>query len=232
MRRNSSRIRAARPLAALAAVALLLLPAACARLVPGQGPAPLLYTLTPKSTFNPDLPQVEWQLTLEVPFAAAALNTTRIAVQPTATSFDYYARASWTDVAPMMMQTLLVESFENSRRIVSVGRASIGLRSDFILKTELREFQAEAFSNRVAVGIDAKLVKMPERTIVAASEFRDGAPANVDDMSSTISAFDDALGRILKRMVEWTLVEGERAWKKAKADQAAAEVTERRRQDL
>ncbi|MET4699982.1 cholesterol transport system auxiliary component [Constrictibacter sp. MBR-5] len=225
MRPNSKRT-----LAAFAAVAIVLLSAACARLVPGQGPAPLLYTLTPKSTFTPDLPVVDWQLTLEVPFAAAALNTTRIAVKPGPTSFDYYARASWTDVAPMMMQTLMVESFENSRRIVSVGRASIGLRSDFILKTELREFQAEAFSGQAVVGIDAKLVKMPERTIVAASEFRDAAPADIDDMSSTIAAFDEALGRVLKRMVVWTLTSGQEAWVKSKADQAAAEK-ERRRSD-
>ena len=37
------------------------------------------------------------------------------------------------------LQTLIIESFENSGRIVAVGRESVGLRADFTLKTELRE---------------------------------------------------------------------------------------------
>src|SRR3546814_20608735 len=102
---------------ALASIGILFALAGCAQLVPGQGPAPLLYTLTPKSTYGNDAPTVGWQLTLEVPFASAALNTTRIAVQPTPTSFKYYARAGWTDVAPLMVQTLMVESFQTSKRI-------------------------------------------------------------------------------------------------------------------
>ncbi|MFN4090270.1 MAG: ABC-type transport auxiliary lipoprotein family protein [Alphaproteobacteria bacterium] len=223
MRPGSSRI-----VAAFAAVAILFGSAGCTGIVPGQGPAPMLYTLTPKSTFADGLPTVDWQLVLEVPFASAALNTTRVAIQPTPMSFDYYARASWTDVAPLMVQTLMVESFENSRSIVAVGRASIGLRSDFILKTELREFQAESFRGGATVGIDVKLVKMPERTIVAANEFRATAPGDVDQLSSIIEAFDQALGRVLKHTVEWTLVTGEEIWRKAKAEEAAAEARARR----
>lgn len=215
MRLNSNRFSVA-----VAACAILLALAACTRLVPGQGPAPALYTLTPKSTY-PDVPKVDWQLTLEVPFASAALNTTRIAIQPTPTSFDYYAQAGWTDVAPLMVQTLMIESFENSRGIVSVGRESIGLRSDFILKTEIREFQAEAYAQQVRVGIDVKLVKMPERTIVAANEFRATRPADVDVMDSVIKGFDSALGNVLRNLVEWTLVTGEEINRKAKAEEAA-----------
>ena len=42
-----------------------------------------------------------------------------------------------------MVQTLMVESFDNFRCVVSVGRDTIGLRADYVLKSELREFQAE-----------------------------------------------------------------------------------------
>src|SRR3546814_9234579 len=66
---------------ALASIGILFALAGCAQLVPGQGPAPLLYTLTPKSTYGNDAATVGWQLTLEVPFTSAALNTTRIEVQ-------------------------------------------------------------------------------------------------------------------------------------------------------
>ena len=73
-----------------------------------------LYTVTPKSTFDPDLPSVYWQLAVEAPAAAANLNTGRIAIAMTPTSSDYYAKAAWTDRAPLMVQTRIVDSFENT----------------------------------------------------------------------------------------------------------------------
>ena len=126
-------------LRALAAAPLASLAAACEAVVPGKGPPPILYRLTPKSTFRADLPKVAWQLVLELPVANAGLNTTRIALYRNPTRLEYYARASWTDRAPNMVLTLMLESFENSERIVAVGRESVGLRSDFLLKTELRD---------------------------------------------------------------------------------------------
>src|SRR5947207_762442 len=88
-----------------------------------------LYTVTPKSSFDPDLPAVYWQLTVEAPAAAANLNTGRIAIAMTPTSSDYYAKAAWTDRAPLMVQTRIVDSFDYTRKIVAVARESIGIRA-------------------------------------------------------------------------------------------------------
>jgi cholesterol transport system auxiliary component len=145
---------------------------------------------------------------VEPPFASAALNTTRVALMPSPTRIDYYARASWEDQAPLMVQTLLVESFENSRRIVSVGRQSIGLRSDFVLKTELREFQAEIFEAGrpiIRARLNAKLVRMPERSIIAATDIERTALANSDSIEAVVEAFDEALGKVMRGIVVWTL---------------------------
>jgi cholesterol transport system auxiliary component len=201
------------PRRALLSAGAATLVSACASLIPGSGPPPRLYTLTPKSTFSPNLPKVEWQLVLEVPFASSALNTTRIGIITNHTNFDYYANAAWTDRAPQMVQTLMIESFENSRKIVSVGRESIGLRADYVLKTELREFQAEISQEgdaRVRVAVNAKLVRMPQREIVAAIDVGEVAPTSPDEMDKVIQAFDEASGKVLRKLVEWTLTEGER----------------------
>jgi cholesterol transport system auxiliary component len=48
---------------------------------------------------------------------------------------------TWVDTAPRLVQTLLVESFENSRKIIGVGRQSVNLRTDYALIIDLREFQ-------------------------------------------------------------------------------------------
>lgn len=169
---------------------------------------PRLYVLSPKSTYPEDLPRVDWQLTIDVPVAEAGLDTARIALRQNPLSLEYYARANWIDTAPLMVQTLLVESFENSGRIISVGRQSVALRADYSLLTELREFQAEYFSKgppNIRVRLNAKLVKMPQRIIVGAKTFESIEQSPGSDLPSVITAFDIALGKVLKRIVTWTL---------------------------
>ena len=185
--------------------------AACA--LPGFSPPPKLFTLTPKNTFADGLPVVRSQILIEPPVAAAGIDTGRIALSRAPTSLDYYAGVSWTDRAPAMVQTLMVESFENSGKALSVGRDTIGLRSDVILKSELREFQAEydpAVENappRVHVRINAKLVAMPRRSIEASKTFEAFEPARGAGFEDIIAAYDEALGKVLRRLVEWSLGE-------------------------
>ncbi|NBB83714.1 MAG: hypothetical protein GVY28_09955 [Alphaproteobacteria bacterium] len=189
--------------------------AGCAAL-PGLSEPPDLYTLTPKSTFPPDLPPVDWQLLVEPAVASAALDTVRIALRRELTRIEYYAGVAWTERAPLMVQTLLVESFENSGAIVSVGRETFGLRADYVLKTELREFQAEYLDDRAApkvrAQINAKLVRMPDRQIVVGQTFEALLPADSRAFGDVILAFDAALGEVLKDAVEWAIREGERDW--------------------
>jgi cholesterol transport system auxiliary component len=193
------------PLAAIAAVFLL---AACS--LPGAGDPPQLYTLTPKSTFDTALPAVEWQLVVERPIASAGLNTQRIAVQRSPVTMDYFARANWTDQAPALVQTLLIESFENTKKIRAVSRESTQLRADYVLQTELREFQAEydgpGKPPQARVRINGKLIRMPDRVIVDSQTVERAVRAERHDVESVVLAFDEALGKVMKQTVEWALV--------------------------
>ena len=208
MRAGVNRSAAARTRTGLATTALLLV-AGCNGLIP-TGPAPDLYSLTPKSTFDQAMPVVDWQLVIEEPLAAGGLDTTRIAVRPAPTELKYYADARWIERAPRMIQTLMVESFENSGSIVAVGRQTIGLRSDFNLKTELRELQAEYFDGVdqapvVRVRLNVKIVRQPDQGIIASRSFERAVRANGQDVPTVVEAFDLALGRVLKELVNWCL---------------------------
>jgi cholesterol transport system auxiliary component len=224
MRKSRSWTRGAKMLAIIAAVTLA---ASCDVTLPGTGERSQLYVLTPKSTYPEDLPKVNWQLLVEQTASPAGLDTQRIAVAYSPIELDYFARTNWTDRAPEMVLRLLVESFENSGKIIAVGRDSIGLRSNIVLKTELREFQAEY--NRITVSgqssegatgsgkapairvrIAAKLVKMPQRIITASRTFEYVVQAEKNSMEAIVGAFDQALGKTLKGIVTWTLIEGDK----------------------
>ena len=101
-----------------------------------------LYLLTPKSTFDPSLPRLRQQIVVAEPTATAAVSTDRIAVQPSPFEVEYLPRARWVDRAPLIIQALLIESYENSGRVDAVGRSAIGLSADYIIVTDVREFQA------------------------------------------------------------------------------------------
>ena len=177
----------------------------------GSGPPPDLYVLSPKSTFAPDLPQVDWQLVVDEPSTAKGIDTDRIAIAPAPLEVKYMGGARWADRAPRMMQQLLIQSFENTGKIVSVGRQSIGLRSDFNLKTELREFQAEKTKDGgtiVRVRINVKLIRPAIGQIVASQSFESVKGAASEKVSDIVDSFDEAVGAVLKRAVAWTLKAG------------------------
>jgi cholesterol transport system auxiliary component len=53
--------------------------------------------------------------------------------------------------------------------------------------------------------MNVKLIRMPDRAIVANETFEHRAPTEGGGIDAVIVAFDDALGKVLKRTVEWTL---------------------------
>ena len=189
---------------------LLALPAgvtACSGVLGGGSP-PQLYTLTPVKEIPPTLPKSGAQLLIEAPVAPGGLDTERIALMRSAVSVDYFAGSAWTDRAPLMVQSLLVESFENTGKVAAIDRESLALRADFILKPELRDFTAIYSGSdtpvvRVRVGL--KLVRLPDRQIVAQRPVSADAPAQQNSVSGVVEAFDVALHQVIADTVAWTL---------------------------
>jgi cholesterol transport system auxiliary component len=185
-----------------------LLVAGCSDLV-GQTP-PQLFRLQPARSEAADLPAVPWQLIVSEPIAPQGFDTTRIALSRSPVRRDYFADSAWTDRAPAMIQGLIIESFENTGKILAVGRLPGDLRADYALQTELRDFEAQyADANaglpKIHVRIEARLIRLQDREIAATMSFAaEGTPAR-NDIDSIIAGFDDALGDVLNRLVAWTL---------------------------
>lgn len=161
-------------------------------------------------------PRVPWQLAITVPQAAASIDTVRIALNPTPSTLDFYADAAWQDRTPVVIQSLLVEAFEKTQR-VAVARDTDGLLADYVLRTEIREFQAH-YPNGVAaepdqvttppqisVRIDARLIAVPDRRIAGNISVVQTANATTNDMVNIVAAFNQALSSALVDIVNWTL---------------------------
>lgn len=158
----------------------------------------------------PPGPAAEWQLVIGEPSAIPALNTDRILLRRGANVIEYAANSKWSARAPNLVQTQLVRAFDNSRRIVGVSRASLGLRGDFELTGELREFDVVYAGGRPSarIGLDLKLVRRPFG-VVAMRSFQAAEPTSANSLTQIAAAFDRGLSKLLAEAVVWTLSAGE-----------------------
>lgn len=174
----------------------------CTVLPAVNDPIPL-YTLSAANGPDRSLPKVDWQLVVGLPVASADLNTTRIALMRSPGVVEYFANGAWADYAPVLLQSKLIESFEHSKAIVAVGRDALGLRPDYVLQPELRDFQAEyASGSPVAhVRLTAKLIRMPDRRIVANISSDRKVPAEGNSLGQIVKALDQAADEAVEEIV-------------------------------
>lgn len=171
-----------------------------------------LYLLTPKSTFDPKLPRISQQIVVEVPTATAAVDNDRIAIQPTALKVQYLPRARWVDRAPLIVQALLIESYENSGKVGAVGRSASGVRADYHIVTDIREFQvivkklpdgSDQYS--IDVRLNIKIIDAFDDRIIGSNSFEELVIAQGGDVAQIVTAFDEALGDTMRDAVEWSI---------------------------
>ena len=197
----------------LVAAGAFLLLGGCAAI---GGPKTEVAVFAPVSapTADPAWPTVAWSLSVGTDAANQMLDSDRIAVRPTPERFQAYKGARWADNAPELLQTAVLEAFEDSGRIRSVGRfAGSGSRSDFGLLLEVRAFETDYASGRpeAVVEVQARLVQFRGGGVVASKRFRQAVPGATPEIDAMVGAFGKALSALETELVGWTLAEGERA---------------------
>ena len=195
--------------------------AGCGDIV-GPGKALQLYVLAPTLPAAPSGVSgapVTWQLAVALPQAPASLDTVRVALNLTPLTMDYFANASWPDRLPLMLQGLLLEGFEKDGRAPGVARDLAALHADYVLQTDIREFQARyatapdpaagdkatAPAPEIHLRIGTSLIAMPDTTIVARKEWIASAQAGSNALPDIIAAFNTATAKLLADIINWTI---------------------------
>lgn len=154
-------------------------------------------------------PAVRWQLTVELPEATDSYDTMRIVLVQPSGQMDYYADASWQDRLPLVIQGTLVEAFESSGRMQAVGRDTEGLKSDYLLVTDIRTFEARYAAPdappTVSVRMVAKLIAARTRTIVKSTDAHSEVQASQNNVASVVAAFNQALSAVQTQIVDAAL---------------------------
>jgi len=143
--------------------------------------------------------------------AAGALMTDRILIKPNRLQAEYLSDGRWSDPAPLLVQTLMVQSLQNAGGFSLVGRNDDGLLPDYSLLIDLRDFQAEVAAEgavQVRVGMILTMVREEDRRIAGTRRFESVVAARSDDTAAIVAAFDAALMRTLSEALTWTRAQG------------------------
>jgi cholesterol transport system auxiliary component len=174
---------------------------------PDAGP---VYTVLPKYSAAPAAGQkVAWALSVLRPTVAPGLDTERIALTQPDGTMDFYAKATYPDRLPPIVQQALLNGFEASGRIDAVAREEDALHADYNLVTEVKDFAAHyAVADgipTVTVALTVKLTTAHGRAIVASFSTVQTGTASANSAAAVVQALQQALTAAVNAVVNWTL---------------------------
>lgn len=160
------------------------------------------------STAEPSANDSRPVLQVRRPHTATGLDTHRIAVVRADRRFDAYAASRWTDTAPALVESLVVETLRNSDQYRAVFGDVGGFAPDYSLNLVLRRFEAQYGAQdgppTIVVALDAALGRREDRALLAVFTVEASAPATADRMTSVVAAFEsatqDALAQLSARL--------------------------------
>jgi cholesterol transport system auxiliary component len=141
------------------------------------------------------------QLAIAVPDATLPANSDEIVVRTGPQSVAYLSGAQWADKLPSLVQSRLIESFQNAHLLRAVGRP--GILADATLHTTLRHFDFDAGQGEAFVQISVQLIAAGGR-IIAGRLFSAKVAAPSGEPSAVAAALDAALRQVMREIVLWT----------------------------
>jgi len=118
----------------------------------------------------------------------------------------FVKEARWVSPAEQLFAESLERAFEaRSQRVRLLSRGESG-SSTVTLDVDVNAFETryEGGVPTVLVDLDARLVRFPERAVVAERRISMARPASENRMTAIVAAYDEALAAALEQLVTWT----------------------------
>jgi cholesterol transport system auxiliary component len=146
------------------------------------------------------------QILVPEPTAVKALDSEQVVIRLSGVEIQYLSKARWGDRLPKLVQSKLVEAFENTGRVGGVGTPGQGLAIDFQVVADIRAFQVETNGGQYAnVEISVKLLNDRNGTVRAQRVFSATSAVQGGSNRDYIAALDRAFAQVSAEIVAWTL---------------------------
>ncbi|MBT8471140.1 MAG: hypothetical protein HKP25_08915 [Marinicaulis sp.] len=183
----------------------------CVSLLPETAPPKPRYHIEAVELSSSGAP-VDWSLIVDDPRSTRVYDSIRIAVATGPGKVEYYAGAEWADRAPRLFQTAVVQTFEDSGRILSVGDPNALPLADATLQIDLRKLEFNAANGARDVNVIAYVrLTNGKGRIFDARKFSVTRTAASDSADNVLTAFNEAFDAVIGDLSTWTLEAGETA---------------------
>jgi len=167
-------------------------------------PQKIVYDLNASNHAGPVDKTLKGQLAIPEPTAVAMLETQRFLFSPAEDHPDF-AEAMWADAVPKLLQTRLIESFENydlahaPLRVADVGR------TDHQMLIDVRRFRIVTDTTPMAeIGLLIRIVDK-EGAVIASRLFQENEKLDKLTPAAAAAGFNAAFGRMARDVVAWTV---------------------------
>lgn len=143
------------------------------------------------------------QIVVATPTATSPLDGERIVVRSPAEGLVLLKGAQWSDRLPTLVQSRLIQTFENARLLRAVGRPGDRIVADFSLVSEIRRFEIDVATGEAVVEISVKLIAERGGRIAAARVFTGRSPGSAANGAVASTSLDAAMDRVLRDIVAW-----------------------------
>jgi phospholipid/cholesterol/gamma-HCH transport system substrate-binding protein len=158
------------------------------------------------ATDFPDLKKtIQGQMTVPDPSASLVFDTQKILIRSQEGTYSSIENAEWADNLPKLLQTKVVQSFENARQLKSVSRPIDQLEAEHRLELSIRSFQIAAAPKPSAVVEFAARLVNKDGEVQAARIFSISVPAEGTEAEPAVKALNDAFGKAAQELVTWTV---------------------------
>jgi cholesterol transport system auxiliary component len=169
------------------------------------GSAPETFDLSAATV--PEAHRLRAQVAIREPVTSLDLDSQRILVRTSPETVAYLTGAQWADRLPTLIQTRLVQTFQNAHLLDSVWRAGAGFSSNFSLELDVRAFELDAKRVQGVVDIAAKIVDDRGGRIVASRIFRMEVPSAGTSGVQASVALNTALSAVMTQIVAFTVAQ-------------------------
>ncbi len=172
-------------------------------------------TTTPLDTFNLSAPQPgvtapsrkNTQLLVPTPTALKALDSENIVVSSAPGSIEYLKGAQWGDRLTNIVQSRLVQAYENTGVFGGIGRPGDGLAINYQILTDVRMFGIQAYASPklAVVELAVRLMNDKSGEVRATRVFRTAIPVSGTTNAAYVKALNAAFERTASEIVSWTV---------------------------
>lgn len=168
-----------------------------------------VYRLPPSTIAAGTGTPLDMSLRIARPASSDQLGGSQIAVIPDGHRMIVYQGARWSSPVPSLWRDHLLDAFQNDGRVRDLSSDTEILRADVELGGLLRAFQTEYRNGnpKVVVRLDAHLVDIASRRILATRRFETVEPVRGEQVAEVVDAFGRASDRLAVDIIEWTIRE-------------------------